>query len=164
MTHWKDERRISQCLDQLQISARFVGNPTIALAAVLGRPPQNFQEIVRCLPIATRFPDPIVSCYQLRSESETQLTLARRLAVNRRRSNSAKPSYSRTMSTDGRKNNSPETGRMPRLSEETLRSIVLATLGSIPGLLKLVLQEIMKPFSKKNRSDRDDTDVPTARG
>ena len=30
MTHWKDERRIRPCLGQSQISARSVGNPTVA--------------------------------------------------------------------------------------------------------------------------------------
>jgi len=50
----------------------------LALAAVFGRPLQNFQEIVHCFPIATRFPDRIDSLLQMRSESGTHHTLATR--------------------------------------------------------------------------------------
>jgi hypothetical protein len=51
---------------------------SLALAAVFGRPRQNFQEIVRGFPIATRFPDRIDSPLQMRSESGTHHTLATR--------------------------------------------------------------------------------------
>jgi hypothetical protein len=52
---------------------------SLTLAAVFGRPRQNFQEIIRCFPIATRFPDRIDSLLQMRSESETQLTLVKQV-------------------------------------------------------------------------------------
>jgi hypothetical protein len=51
---------------------------SLALAVVFGRPLPNFQEIVRCFPIATRFPDRIDSLLQMRFESGTHHTLATR--------------------------------------------------------------------------------------
>jgi hypothetical protein len=39
MIHWKDERRIRPSLDHSQISARFVGNPTVAPSTRRRRPP-----------------------------------------------------------------------------------------------------------------------------
>ena len=39
MIHWKDERRIRPCLGQSQISARFVGNHTVAPSTRRRRPP-----------------------------------------------------------------------------------------------------------------------------
>jgi putative transposase len=51
---------------------------SLALAVVFGRPRQNFQEIVRCFPIATPFPDRIDSLLQMRSESGTHHTLETR--------------------------------------------------------------------------------------
>ena len=84
MIHWKDERRIRPCLDQSQISARSVGNPTVEPCTRRRWPPDLSETHPGCsirstsaelprnrsrLTIATRFPD------------RTQFTLARRLAV-----------------------------------------------------------------------------------
>jgi hypothetical protein len=43
-------------------------------------------------------------------------------------------------------------GHMSRLKERQLSMIVRWTVGSIPGLLKLAMQETMKLLAKRNRT------------
>jgi len=93
MTLWKDERRTRPSFDDSQISARFVGNPTVAPCTRRRWPPDlseshpgcgirstsaELPRNRRCFPIATRFPDRIDSLLPMRSERGTHHTLATR--------------------------------------------------------------------------------------
>ena len=93
MIHWKDERRIRPCLTNrkppLDSLATALSRPvpdaggrliylSLTLIVIFGRPQQNFQEIVRCFPIANRFPDlSLLPGVILRSESKTRFPLTR---------------------------------------------------------------------------------------
>ena len=112
MTLWKDERRIRPCLDQSQISARSVGNPTVAPCTRRRWPPDLSESRPGCSIRSTSasftvfqsqstFPIRSLPCHQVRSESETQLTLVKQVKSARvtiRQTHAILPSISCTRS------------------------------------------------------------------
>ena len=94
MIHWKDERRIRPCLDQSQSPLDSLATPLsrplpdaggrlidqrLALAAVFGRPRRHSKKSFAGSQSQRASPIGSLPCHQVRSKSETQLTLAKQV-------------------------------------------------------------------------------------